>query len=436
MTPLSSQFCISVENQVLTVVHLDEWVRRTLCVTPIEKPYTFEARDQGIMITTTIAGYSRHVEIRTPDGVDPAELITLILSALHDDQQKHALLKAQADNLDPISLLSSRNDQIQTAQDTLTTLIAQQARQSIQVQHALQLVQALEVPTARRGFTLKKAQRLSIIAIAVAGFAYYVSGLFSAIHSTERTDVLSPRYEHSTSLRDVVPESRPYLVQQPERSQGGVSEAQPLAAPILPPVPVAAKAQPQAALDGWPLPASIRAGLPDKLRQAADRQLFTVQYSSGHARTLYVFADPECPNCQRLEPALNAAAGEYNVVVFPVAVIGKEKSIASVAPVLCLPPEQRKAAWDALFDKTGDVMNLGKAKPVAKDAAKQDEKPDDCEVARQALGVNEVAYQTYRIPGTPWVIADDGRYVPQSVLQDPALLHTFMQSAEVIDARQ
>lgn len=216
-------------------------------------------------------------------------------------------------------------------------------------------------------------------------------------------------------------------------------EARPLADPIAPtvsPVAVAAEAQPQAALDGWPLPASIRAGLPDKLRQAADRQLFTVQYSSGHARTLYVFADPECPNCQRLEPALNTAAGEYNVVVFPVAVIGKEKSIASVAPVLCLPPEQRKAAWDALFDKTSDVMNLGKAKPVAKDAAKQDEKPDDCEVARQALGVNEVAYQTYRIPGTPWVIADDGRYVPQSVLQDPALLYTFMQSAEVIDARQ
>lgn len=208
--------------------------------------------------------------------------------------------------------------------------------------------------------------------------------------------------------------------------------------PVVPRVPVATaiQPQPQPVSDGWPLPASIRAGLPDKLRQAADRQLFTVQYSSGHARTLYVFADPECPNCQRLEPALNAAAGEYNVVVFPVAVIGKEKSIASVAPVLCLPFEQRKAAWDALFDKTGDVMNLGKAKPAAKDAGEQADKAGDCDVARQALGVNEVAYQTYRIPGTPWVIADDGRYVAQAVLQDPALLQAFLQGSEVIDAEQ
>lgn len=439
MTSLSSQFSVSVENQILTVVHLDEWVKRTLCVTPVEPPYTFEARDQGIMITTTIAGYSRHVEIRTPDGVDPAELITLILSALHDDQQKQLLLKAQADNLDPIILLNRRDDQIQKAQDTLTTLIAQQARQAIQIQQALRVVQALEAPTVRKGFTLKKVQRLSIIAIAVAGFAYYVSGLLSAIHSTQRPDDLSPFYGHSTSLDDVVPTSRPYLVQQPKRPEGDVTQSDPqtpapayqVAEPVTP-VPQIPVQSPQevAAADNWPLPASIRAGLPKKLRLAADRQLFTVAYSNGHARTLYVFADPECPNCQRLEPALNAAAGQYNVVVFPVAVIGKEKSIASVAPVLCLPPEQRKAAWDALFDKTGDVMNLGKAKPAA-DA----DKPDDCEVARQALGVNEVAYQTYRIPGTPWVIADDGRYVSQAVLQDPALLRTFMQTSEVTDAR-
>jgi TrbB protein len=213
-----------------------------------------------------------------------------------------------------------------------------------------------------------------------------------------------------------------------------------LPAPFLPngatePLPgtsVDAPSSPALPSDGWALPASIRAGLPAKLRKAADRKYFTVDYSSGHARTLYVFADPECPNCQRLEPVLNAVSATYNVVVFPVAVIGQEKSIASVTPVLCLPPEQRKAAWDALFDANVDVMNLGKP-TQAKEPTDQEDLAR-CDMANKALGVNEVAYQTYRIPGTPWVVADNGQHVPQDVLQDPTRLNALMQASEATDA--
>ena len=183
--------------------------------------------------------------------------------------------------------------------------------------------------------------------------------------------------------------------------------------------------------DGWPLPESIRAGLPAKLQMAAERKLFTVDFSSGHPRTLYVFADPECPNCQRLEPALEAAAKGFNVVVFPVAVIGREKSIASITPVLCLSPDQRRAAWADLFDVGHGVMDLGKA-------AAESTVPPGCDLATagKALGVNEVAYQTYRVPGTPWVIADDGRHVSQDVLQNPLKLQAFMGEVEVNHAAQ
>ncbi len=181
--------------------------------------------------------------------------------------------------------------------------------------------------------------------------------------------------------------------------------------------------------DGWPFPISKRDELAGRLRNAAASGIFTVDYSTGHDRTLYVFADPQCPNCQRLESVLNKAAGFYNVVAFPVAVVGQEKSIASITPVLCLPLEQRKKAWDALFDQAGDVMNLGK--PVQAQAATGAADPAKCDVAGKALGVNEVAYQTYRIPGTPWIISDDGRHVPQAVLQDPAELQRFLSAAEV-----
>ena len=182
--------------------------------------------------------------------------------------------------------------------------------------------------------------------------------------------------------------------------------------------------------DGWSLPVSIKGELAGKLSNAASRGVFTVDYSTGHERTLYVFADPQCPNCQRLESVLNKVAGFYNVVVFPVAVVGGEKSMASITPVLCLPPEQRKKAWDTLFDQAGDVLNMGKPvqeQPVTPDAAD----PVKCDVAGKALAVNEVAFRTYRIPGTPWIISDDGRHVPQAVLQDPAKLQSFLSAAEV-----
>ncbi|WP_413484665.1 thioredoxin fold domain-containing protein [Morganella psychrotolerans] len=162
--------------------------------------------------------------------------------------------------------------------------------------------------------------------------------------------------------------------------------------------------------DGWSLPETIRNTLPNKLQNAAQSGIFTIPYSSGHERTLYVFADPRCPNCQRLEPALNQAAKTVNVVVFPVSVIGKDKSAEDIISTLCLPAEQRKAAWDAMTDITAEQREI-----------------IGCEIGQKALAVNEVAFRTYQIPGTPWVIADDGRYVPQNILNSPALLKQFLE---------
>jgi TrbB protein len=202
--------------------------------------------------------------------------------------------------------------------------------------------------------------------------------------------------------------------------------------PAVPTAPVQIPTAANAVADnGWALPPALRLTLPDKLRKAAERGLFTVNYSAGHARTLYVFADPGCPNCQRLEASLNALAETFNVVVFPVAVIGKDKSVAAITPVLCLPPEQRKAAWDALFDPAPEGLSLGKQK---QEQASQSVESGACETANKALGINQLAYQTYRIPGTPWVISDDGRYVSQALLRAPLKLHTFL--LEVADARQ
>lgn len=107
-----------------------------------------------------------------------------------------------------------------------------------------------------------------------------------------------------------------------------------------------------------------------------------------------------------------------NVVIFPVTIEGRESSLKSLTPVMQLPETERAAAWKQLFDADAGITVPGKA----------EEKEDEtlAETARGAIGVNEVAFRAYRLPGTPWTISDDGRYVPQAVLSSPAALTAFL----------
>ncbi len=181
------------------------------------------------------------------------------------------------------------------------------------------------------------------------------------------------------------------------------------------------RAVPPAPADGWELPQNVRAELPGKLRNAASRGLFTVPLSSGHARTIYVFADPACPNCQRMERHFETAAGVVNVVIFPVTIEGREASLKTLTPLMALPEAERPAAWKQLFAADAGIGVPGAAQAVP---AITDE--TTAETARGAIGINEVAFRAYRLPGTPWTISDDGRYVPQGVLSSPAALEAFL----------
>lgn len=175
------------------------------------------------------------------------------------------------------------------------------------------------------------------------------------------------------------------------------------------------------AADIWSLPVSERATLPAKLGNAASRGMFTIPLSSGHARTLYVFADPLCANCQRMERHFETAAGMVNVVIFPVTIEGRNDSLQALTPVMLLPEAERATAWKHLFSADAGVPVPGKAQDLAPVAGKE-----KTELAQGAIGINEVAYRAYRLPGTPWTISDDGRYVPQSVLSSPASLKAFL----------
>lgn len=174
--------------------------------------------------------------------------------------------------------------------------------------------------------------------------------------------------------------------------------------------------------DNWSLPVSARASLPAKLGNAASRGMFTIPLSSGHARTLYVFADPLCANCQRMERHFETAAGMVNVVIFPVTIEGRNASLQTLTPVMLLPEAERAAAWKQLFSADAGMPVPGRTQDVAPAAGKE-----KTELAQGAIGINEVAYRAYRLPGTPWTISDDGRYVPQAVLSSAAALEAFLK---------
>lgn len=290
---------------------------------------------------------------------------------------------------------------------------------------AQQLLSCLTVALSRA--EKRRSLRLRLTA-GVAGIAIALTVWLAG--SYQKTLISTPPREALQALSSSVvsPLSAP-LIQ--HASANIVAKTAPT--PPLPVVPSTVPENPAVAdpADGWNLPLAMRAGLPDKLQKAASRGLFTVPLSSGHARTLYVFADPECPNCLRMERQFEAVSGLVNVVVFPVTIVGGADSLKSLAPVMALPESARPAAWKQLFSADAGVDVPGRTPDAG--ATITDEAA--LETARGALGVNEVAFRAYRLPGTPWTISDDGRYVPQSALSSPAALQAFLNEGVAHDGQ-
>ncbi|CAI1949852.1 MULTISPECIES: hypothetical protein [Serratia] len=156
------------------------------------------------------------------------------------------------------------------------------------------------------------------------------------------------------------------------------------------------------------------------LRKTAQSGQYTIALSSGHARTLYVFADPLCHNCQIIEPALEALSEKYNVEIFPVTLVGKQQTLNLVSPILCQAPSARLALWKSLF-RTDAGLAPGESAP----------KVASCEAGETAIVKNDVAFDYYTLPGTPSLLADDGRYIPLQSLKSDDALEAFLNSSTV-----
>lgn len=167
--------------------------------------------------------------------------------------------------------------------------------------------------------------------------------------------------------------------------------------------------------------AEARQLLATRLKNGAAKQEFTIQLSSGHPRTLYIFSDPECPNCRIFEPTVQALSAQYNVEIFPVTLIGKARTAEQVVPLLCAPAVKRADMWRSIFDIGAGMLNP---------TAKSEPKPASCEAGQNALARNDMAFELYHLPGTPTVISDDGRMIPLQAMTSDAALQAFLNSAQ------
>ncbi|EJF1949831.1 thioredoxin fold domain-containing protein [Salmonella enterica] len=165
-------------------------------------------------------------------------------------------------------------------------------------------------------------------------------------------------------------------------------------------------------------PEDSRAIRAASLKKATDSGRYTINLSGGRARTIYVFSDPFCPGCRQIEPTLEALTRDYNVVIFPVTLVGKQKTTEAVAPVLCAAPQKRAQLWQSLFKADG-VKSLS---PTESDTPT----PTSCTDGEHAIAINDRAFDYYQLPGTPQLIADDGRDIPFSALTSDDALARFM----------
>jgi len=156
------------------------------------------------------------------------------------------------------------------------------------------------------------------------------------------------------------------------------------------------------------------------LKKATDSGRYTINLSGGRARTIYVFSDPLCPHCREIEPTLEALTRDYNVVIFPVTLVGKQSTTEAVAPVLCAAPQKRAQLWQPLFKADG-VLSFSAAETDAQAQI-------SCTDGEHALAINDRAFDYYQLPGTPQLIADDGRDIPFSALTSDDALTRFMNT--------
>ncbi|MNJ26523.1 disulfide isomerase/thiol-disulfide oxidase [compost metagenome] len=177
---------------------------------------------------------------------------------------------------------------------------------------------------------------------------------------------------------------------------GGVPQV-PVQHPALPPALNSAPQLPAAAVA--PRSEKTRPDsklLANALRDGVAASKYSIQLSSGTKGDLYVFSDPLCPFCQRLEKQLDQLTADYTIHMFPVSVIGGEDSQKQLAPVLCSATEARAELWK-------QAISGNREKQVT-----------SCDQATEVLEANNEFFRAMLFEGTPVIVNSLGHEFPSN----------------------
>ncbi|MES2264664.1 MAG: DsbC family protein [Pseudomonadota bacterium] len=157
------------------------------------------------------------------------------------------------------------------------------------------------------------------------------------------------------------------------------------------------------------LPAApASADLARAMADGAKTGKFSIQLSSGTKGTLYVFSDPSCMHCRRIEPELDQLAKEFTIHIFPVSAIGGNVSRARISKLMCSNVEKRAARWKAIVDGQ-EINGL------------------DCSSGHMAVDGNNQVFASMRFSGTPTIINGAGALFPDELPNTADAIGKWMQ---------
>jgi TrbB protein len=149
------------------------------------------------------------------------------------------------------------------------------------------------------------------------------------------------------------------------------------------------------------------------LQEAVRKEKYSITYATHEGQdakqTLYVFSDQNCIYCRAFDAHLKTLSQRYTVHIFPVSVVGGERSLQISEQILCLNKEARSKEWEQVLHgiEAEAVKTMNSCQP--------------------AVNENDQAFRASHLRGTPAILNGFGQEVPESIPHTADALDIWMQ---------
>lgn len=152
--------------------------------------------------------------------------------------------------------------------------------------------------------------------------------------------------------------------------------------------------------------------LADLLKKGVATKDYSVKLGDNtkNDKLFFVFSDPQCPNCRKIEPLLEEVLDSYSVEIFPVSKIGRDSSRELVSKVLCAESTTRRSIWQSVM--SGSLVDQ-----------------ESCKNGYIATDNNNATYDAFGFIGTPAIVREDGAVFPPTKQLTEASLRAWLTEA-------